>query len=633
MIARLLTAALPAVLLFWLLFLSSCTGTPAIATQTTDPIRTETAARETQSPPGPSESGTEPTQPVTTTAPTQPVPTAAPTQPIPTEPPVTVTFLGRPVRSLYAAGERFDPTGLYAEITEGGRTYRCAVTASDAPLTEGQSLATVSAGGAEYAVPITVCGGQAAVFTSSYSGTALAAALDKLEESSHAKTLAVPDTGSFLPAVLLPDPCPDGIVHTRDELIALVDTCAFYGMESVVARLVYLMPEGLENELDLLYKNSRFLPGISAVKGIDLGGGYVQILLRFYPCDLAAENKTLPAAVISPFRKSSSRSSFLSPRIREDGVDVFTSDQAVYALLAGHDIHPAPGSPAEAAVKRACEILAAYCDDDWTATEKLYNIYLYFTDNVVYDQAGEGQAGASPDRMLEPYALAAHLVSFYAEGPLFYGNAACFGYAKACALLLALEGFEVTRITAQDLSVTGRSATIPGDSSIHTHSYLYVTVDGADYLVDPTYAYAGEIAFQADRVCWFRDFCLTESIYEHQQVYGSYETDWYAASDRYRIPSSGYLGGLTWGDGQSAVLRSQDELDAYLNELTLRLKASPAKYCTMTLMLSQKAFSYSEATRLAVTFCSKFGTQYARSAETRRFLGEDCYCVLMVISK
>ncbi|MBP5154678.1 MAG: hypothetical protein ILP12_06725, partial [Lachnospiraceae bacterium] len=147
--ARLLTVALPAVLLFWLLFLSGCTGTPAIATQTTDPIRTETAARETQSPPGPSESGTEPTQPVPTTAPTQPVPTAAPTQPvptaaptqpIPTEPPVTVTFLGRPVRSLYAAGERFDPTGLYAEITEGGRTYRCAVTASDAPLTEGQSL-------------------------------------------------------------------------------------------------------------------------------------------------------------------------------------------------------------------------------------------------------------------------------------------------------------------------------------------------------------------------------------------------------------------------------------------------------------------------------------------------------------
>ena len=76
----------------------------------------------------------------------------------------------------------------------------------------------------------------------------------------------------------------------------------------------------------------------------------------------------------------------------------------------------------------------------------------------------------------------------------------CYGYAKAYALLLSMEGLDVKRVVAQEKNDTGRSgfnfnAQTGQYTEYHMHSYNYVKINGFDYLSDVTYSCAGRVTF------------------------------------------------------------------------------------------------------------------------------------------
>ena len=83
-----------------------------------------------------------------------------------------------------------------------------------------------------------------------------------------------------------------------------------------------------------------------------------------------------------------------------------------------------------------------------TEWQIVYRVYRWIMEHSTYDYDGDTWAGQSIDPENEPEMLPARLASFLAEGPLFYEAGVCFGYAKAGAILLGLEGLEVRRVVA-----------------------------------------------------------------------------------------------------------------------------------------------------------------------------------------
>ncbi|MBR6704071.1 MAG: hypothetical protein IKI82_01440 [Lachnospiraceae bacterium] len=518
-----------------------------------------------------------------------PAPTAVPTE-APTVPPSEETagsvpetagtsaeadlwhLGGRAVKTVYVSGERFDPTGLYAVSASGKRLPPSALTLPEEPLEAGRTGVTLLLDGQRFSVPVTVVPGKAGEFVSAVSASEEAAALQKMIRACGAREVPQPAAEDVPLLCLLEDPCPGGTVRSRQELADYVDYHAFYGLSSVTVRFGYPAADP-EEELNDLYLRSSLIAGNAALQICPAEDGWFQILLRYYGGPwYCAENAAVSATNLALGRKVSGRTSFSSPRVSEDGITVFTSDQAVYALLRGHKIAPVRGSAAEKAVLRAEEILAEYADDSFTDWEKLYQIFLYFLDRSMYDHSGDNAAGAVPDPAHEPDLLLSRLVSFRAEGPLFYGNAACYGYAKASALLLSLEGFSAVRVLTREEGITGRTVfrreLLGGYSTaIEAHSYLYVHLDDGDYIFDPAFTSAGSVSLGSTEVVWYRDPCAAYTFPEHRAVYTSLADDLYVGSPAYRPGKPQYLPGVGFEGGESLILKSKAELEAAFDAL------------------------------------------------------------------
>jgi hypothetical protein len=547
---------------------------------------------------------------------------------------------GQPVKTLYLAGESFDPTGLYVRDETDGSIYLSdELILPDEVLTADNKEVRLGFRETAFSCPLTVLPGDgAAGFTSRVSEKEYRDALEDLIIDCEPERLQNRDDEAFLISRALVNPFPDGHVASLKELVEYVEYHVFYGIRSVTVWLDFPYANA-EEVLNELYWNSSLLPGTASLQLHDPGSGPLQILFRYYRDELlnATQNRTL-GEYLTPCRLRSSRTGFSSPRVKEDGLTVFTSDQTVWALIHGYDIAPAAGSPAEALIRRAYEILTVYGDESWSDAERLYHIFLFFADHVIYDNPGDDAAAYVPDPELESDMLLSQLVSFRADGPLLYGNSACYGFAKASALLLELEGFDTVRVIAPEGECEGRSVfkkTLLGgfEEAISSHSYLYVRLDGRDLLFDPTYSYAGSVPFSETDITWFRDACLSLSYKEHRQIYHGLVNDWYSLSEDYTPADGSLLGSLTYGDGHSLLAKDQSDFSALLLSLDEAINTSSSRYFVTVLQVSTAAASRQELLNQVLYFAGSDGRRYFYAVSERSFGEEKYYCFLLAVQK
>ena len=561
-----------------------------------------------------------------------------------TEPEFEGTLTG-PVKTVYVAGETFDATGLLMKtVSPSGKVEACFGPDSvpDEPLTAGQTSVDVLFGGKTYPVGITVVEGTAGSFQSFY--TNAEAEKKQSDFSSQVQTMPNRTFQSFDALNMLQNPHPDGQVENLDELTDYLDYHLFYGIGSVILH-AYCGDEAFEIELGKYYYRSKLCASFAAVQYQPLGNGWMQVLFRYYPDDwlfcpgdgaLTSEFLSVPFFEPSEKRDSDYRFARLDSR---NGITVWSSDQLVFALSKGYDVSPVSGSPAEAVINKAKSILIRLNGDDLTAFEKMYNISLWFVRNVQYDHTGEVLASHVCDFEMEPDQFSARFVSFRAEGPLFYGNSVCYGFAKANTVLLALEGLDVTRVVGKDKQTKGRSPYIfDNDTGAYEeifsiHSYNYVTIDGKQYLSDPTFAYAGNLQMDADKATWYRNFCVGLSKEDHANVYKDYEPDAVSSSPDYDPGSFNQLTAFTYPSGSglsSATVRSEQELRDYVAYLKSASEQSSCAYCSAAIPVAKSAFGQAELQELAKRLLEANLERFLFGMTARRIGGEDYFEILIL---
>lgn len=559
---------------------------------------------------------------------------------------VEVSLASGPVKTIYLEGETFDPTGMLISFDSGTSVvYEEPDTVPSEPLTAGQTSVTVRHFGFDFPVGITVLAGTPNSFQGFYTNNEA----DRKLADFDAQVQHVPNRSFDHYTILnkLPNPHPDGAVADIRELTDYLDYHLFYGIGSVLVR-PYVAGEAFEKELDAYYYRSKLCASNAAVQYQPVGGGWIQVLFRYYtddwffcPGDGSLTSEFISVPFFEPETKRTSGSSFARLDDR-NGITVWSSEQLVYALSAGYDVAPVPDSPAERAVEKAKSILRSLNGDDLTPFQKLYNIALWFVRNVQYDHTGEVLASHVCDFEMEPDQFASRFVSFRAEGPLFYGNSVCYGFAKANTVLLALEGLDVTRVIGKDKNTKGRSPYIfdpetrAYEEIFAIHSYNYVTIDGRQYLSDPTFAYAGSLQMDADKATWYRNFCVGLSKEDHACVYNDYEPDAVSSSPDYNPGTFNPLTAFTYpsADGpKSPAVRSEQDLRDYISYLKEASDGSGSAYGSACILVARSAFSQAGLNELSKQLLEQSFGRFLYGMTARTIGGEDFFEILLLFRK
>ena len=523
----------------------------------------------------------------------------------------TVALVNAPVRKTYVAGERFDPTGILLRGTKGTEnTLTTACTYPDTALTAGATAVTVTCGGVNVDVPVVVAAGAPMSWGNpTYAQSTVDALITELKTDNVTQSnidIGLVYGGQALNN-LLPHTYAAGVANFA-ELLAEVDYHLFYGRGSMVIKTNYDYGN-LETTLDRLYFESGFAGACMSIKGQALADGYIQIIVKYYSDTLISVTPTAVVPTYLDFAHTASTraADYEFPKINAtNGIAVYNSEQAIWALTHGYNIAPVSGSPVETVLTRAKQILIACCDNTMSEYQKMYNVYYYIQNHVTYDVNGETWAGRSPDPANESDMLSAMLVSFRAEGPLLYGNAACYGYAKGITLLLALEGLDITRVVGKynSLKATGRSQYEYDDvhgtyeESIGVHSLSYVRVGGYDYLIDGTYACANAVPLHGEDCTIYRDFCVGYSKDRHALVYAGLQDDPYCSAAGYN-PGDYYNELLASYDGtHDCLLESAGEVNDYITALAAKATTRNAYYA---FSITVKADLYSNKTDFSDT--------------------------------
>ena len=393
-------------------------------------------------------------------------------------------------------------------------------------------------------------------------------------------------------------PAPSNLSYAADrgELVKIVNWHAFYRESGFSVRLGYAATD-VETELNYLWRHSDLLASQCALYG-SLKSGVLTVELKFYPESyLAVPRYTTPATFLGVETDAPNGKDTLPGLDPARGVSVWDSEQACYALANGYKISPIPGSPAETLVNRAETILSEIVDDTMTEWQIAYRVFLWLMNHTAYDNEPEHWAGTvdKADRAKESEALSSRVISFKAEGPLLYEIGVCFGYAKASALLLGLEGIELRRVVAfSDKLDPGRCCIIPNSQTIAAHSYLYLRIDGYDYIYDPTYVGDSKMTVAGTDISVYSEFCIGLSFEAHRRaVFGRYypNDDFFSETDEYHPGSYNYLTELTYDGKHDLLLSSMYEANLYYDYLLETVFTQPAEYRTVTLLYDNVTYS------------------------------------------
>jgi len=593
------------------------------------------------------EAATEPATEAATEAKTEPSTdpaTEAATAPA-TLPPIdgTVSVASEPLRTLFVAGEKYDATGLvFANEVNEETLYGIAYLVSPEVLSEGDESVTVTVGnGQTFVFPVTVVPGNAVGFDPIYSDKdyeALCAeglaefGVDLIVEGGDARNATVYTN-------MLENPAPDGVVSSREELIDVVNYFAFYRAKGVTVRAEYPIDD-VEEELNYLYRNSGFLPSLCSIEGAITPDGYLQIVLRFYPERYIVPRVDSVSPIYAETSSVKGNGTDLLPGIDpENGISVYDSEQAVYVLTHGGRIAPIQGSPAEETVEAAVALLREIADETMSEKQLLYNVYLALINRAAYDYSGDVWAGKVLDPVRETDMLGARLTSFRAEGPILYGSGVCFGFAKASALLLGLEGFDVRRTVGFYEDTVGRSGFVfkdgvPGEE-ISIHSFCYVRLaDGFDYLFDPVFATAARLNVNGDVIEIYRAFSIGLSCEEHRKTYLNLPLDPIASSPDYNPGNFSYLTELTYDGEHDYIIDSVEEFDDYTAYLLANVFSGEPAYRSLTIFLNVDFATYAgEYYNRVYSFCDATGVPYRFAAYTDEVQGVEYVQVLIAFGK
>ena len=253
-------------------------------------------------------------------------------------------------------------------------------------------------------------------------------------------------------------------------------------------------------------------------------------------------------------------------------LEVDTTNQLVYALEVGLKPVCKAGSPAEAMMNKAKQVLRDICADSMDDVTKLRAIYEWLILNVSYDHEAANLA-VSNHIAWEEYD------AWYIEGVFNNGKAVCDGIAKAFLVLARLENIATIRISG--LSAEGLG-----------HAWNKVYVDGKWFGVDATHGDIGVSSGSSGlEVLSYANFMFTDAFKESgDEPY--YATDYLSikAETEYNIYDEV---SYTYESSQfDWYINTQAEYLKALQYVKSKINNSTTTYCVVELAID-KSLTYS----------------------------------------
>lgn len=363
-----------------------------------------------------------------------------------------------------------------------------------------------------------------------------------------------------------PSLAPNSIQGVSD----LYDYCAFYKIPSVSFTLEYSHPStSIKQELNIAYWNSIMLPGIVGIKSVDIEDAMCTV--EFSYSDLANSfHSSVPKQFydhkysVIPYLYEGTKLETI-PYTGGPILDVYNSDQLIYALVHKYTPNIIPHSPAEVIYNKAEKILKNIIYIDMSEYEKLLAIELYLNSTSIYDNNADSYASYTSDTHATNSEEICSLTSaFYAEGPLLYGSSVCYGYARAQALLALLLGYDVVLthgIIGANASKNRTDALERMDQGgyeyiyYNAHGINLVKIDGRYGICDPTYRYGNIMSWDSNTKMEIRrDPCV---MYK--------ESDWrdkYSTADEVGLTIYKDQLVTTSYDGRTSI-RFENDMDLY----------------------------------------------------------------------
>ena len=292
---------------------------------------------------------------------------------------------------------------------------------------------------------------------------------------------------------------PNETVNNFNELVYAIEYANFYHLPSITVKFgTGYTYETAQKEFNKAFYASRLTPHVSSFKTNATNDTYtVTFLYNEYAAtrykNYAAEQYFGMPTIYQIEQNPTAKITNLSYTPTNGQLDVYNSDQLLFALYNGYEPVAAPGSVAAILLATAEGILTDIIHVGMTDIQKIYAVNDYLISSCVYDSFGDDLACAYfADEAEYPGKLSSLFCSFYAEGPLLYHQGACAGFAKAASLLLSLIGVNHQRVTGghADLDATINNKSLEDGYWYHEYNY-YITDGGKYYVCDPTYSYGG----------------------------------------------------------------------------------------------------------------------------------------------
>lgn len=290
-------------------------------------------------------------------------------------------------------------------------------------------------------------------------------------------------------------PMPSTNVNSVEELVEILDYCAFYHIEEM--KISSNLPS-FDTSFNKAYWSTSLLPG---TVGVDYTKNGSEIIISFFYAEPARftfindDRKSITPykfPLLYSYSRGESFEDFPYLR-RESELSVYNSEQLVYALCKGYKPICVKDSPADKVLARAKEILREIISPEFTKIDKVVAIYNYITSTVVYDSIGDSAFVYGDYNEIFKDEIIASTASNYVEGALFDGSTVCHGNAKLTALLLNIEGIESHKVSGFYAGyydgLETRNPIVEG--GYYEHGYCYTKIGDNYYITDPTYAFGG----------------------------------------------------------------------------------------------------------------------------------------------
>ena len=296
---------------------------------------------------------------------------------------------------------------------------------------------------------------------------------------------------------------PISTVTDLDELSYVLDYCAFYKEESFEVTLDYAHTDTVAQEINKAWWNSTICPGVVgfALENVTNTGAKINFKFNNIAASYAPKEDLILGTDIIPYvyRNNGGKTAVTSvPYHGFPDLDVHNSDQLLYAVLNGYNPVIAPGSKVQAVYDKAVEIITSTLYEEMSVQEACMALTYRLLSTTSYDYTSDeasayynkSKADTFPDEACSTF------TGGFIEGPLLYHTGFCHGMAKAGALLLALSGLDVRKVSS---NVTPLKNGINGhDDEIgywsHGYNYVYDPIAEKYVINDPTYALAGYVS-------------------------------------------------------------------------------------------------------------------------------------------